>query len=245
MSYYLNSTNSLLELKNIIVRVQSRILVELDSLTLRSGVVALVGRNGSGKSTLIRTWLGDHKNVSGEVIIAGRNSKTISVAERSKLIAMVSARTQIFGDHKVRDVLALGRLPHVGMLGKLGEADRLKIKETAAILGIETWSDRIFSNLSDGEKQLVMVARTLVQDTPIVLMDEPTAFLDAVNRQELSALLHKVSRETGKLIIYSTHQYERIQTDCDYLLLLHDGKLKLYDTPEEFMDLIKHAFKIL
>jgi iron complex transport system ATP-binding protein len=235
----------LLELKDISISVGTKKLFDLEELHLQNGVIALVGRNGSGKSTFMRTLLNEHTNYSGSVKLYGKSIHGIDASEKAKLISVVYSRPQIFGNHLVEDVLLLGRLPHQNLFSKASDEDLEKIKEIKSLLKIDSWSDKSFQILSDGEKQLVMIGRALVQDTPVILMDEPAAFLDIVNRYELSVLLKKIADQTGKLIICSTHQLDRIEVDCDGLLLIANQKMKYHTQPTEFLKTINTAFGIV
>lgn len=235
----------MLELNDIVIHAGSKELFQIDKLFLKSGVVALVGRNGSGKSTFIRTLLGEHNQYSGTIKLNGKLSSEIASSEKAKLISVVYSRPQIFGNHSVSEVMSLGRLPHQNLFSKISQEDIDKVNEVKKSLKIDSWSDKSFQILSDGEKQLVMIGRALVQDTPIILMDEPAAFLDIVNRYELSVLLKKIADETGKLIICSTHQLDRIEADCEGLLLITENKMIFLNEKSEFLKVINKAFGIV
>lgn len=235
----------MLELNDISISAGTKKLFDLEKLQLEKGVIALVGRNGSGKSTFIRTLLNEHSNYTGAVKLSGKHIHEITASEKAKLISVVYSRPQIFGNHLVDDVLLLGRLPHQNLFSKATHQDLEKVKEIKSLLKIDSWSEKSFQILSDGEKQLVMIGRALVQDTPVILMDEPAAFLDIVNRYELSVLLKKIADQTGKLIICSTHQLDRIESDCDRLLLIADQKMNYHDQPREFLKTINTAFGIV
>jgi iron complex transport system ATP-binding protein len=234
----------LLELNDISISAGSKKLFDLEKLQLQKGVIALVGRNGSGKSTFIRTLLGEHANYKGSIKLNGKNMNEIGASEKARLISVVYSRPQIFGSHLVDDVLLLGRLPHQNLFSKANTHDLEKVNQIKILLKIDSWSDKAFQILSDGEKQLVMIGRALVQDTPVILMDEPAAFLDIVNRYELSVLLKKVADQTGKLIICSTHQLDRIESDCDGLLLIANQKMSYSNDSVEFLKTINTAFGI-
>jgi len=235
----------LLELKDIQVSIGPRILFRSEDLRLQKGVVALVGRNGSGKSTFIKMLLGEHPDFAGLILLNGKNLNEIPMGEKSRLISVVYSRPQIFGNHTVLDVLSLGRLPYQNIFSKISSADLEVIDKISRLLKIESWYEKSFQVMSDGEKQLVMIGRALVQDTPVVLMDEPAAFLDVVNRYELSILLKKIADETGKLILCSTHQLDRIEKDCDRVLLIANQQMNLLENQNEFLKTINKSFDLV
>ncbi|MEX1000855.1 MAG: ABC transporter ATP-binding protein [Crocinitomicaceae bacterium] len=214
----------------------------MDELSLTRGLYALVGRNGTGKSTFLNAILGEVIPQKGEITLDGRKVNEITTAELAKKISVVRSRSQLFGDHKVQDVLLLGRLPYQRILAKPSREDLKIVEKVVKDLELEVLIQRTYNILSDGEKQLVMVGRAMVQDTPLILLDEPAAFLDLVNRTELIKHLHQLSQENDKLIIFSTHHIEIIDRYCDGLLLIDQNKLKCIEEQTFFMNEIKQAF---
>ena len=212
----------------------------VDNLVLNSGLWALVGRNGSGKSTFLRALSGVNSNFEGSIKLNSKIQKSISSQQMAKMVSVVFSKTDIFGSHKAIDVLFLGRIPYQGVFSRETKEDKQKVKEIIKLLELEPLIDKQFSILSDGEKQLIMIGRALVQDTTIVLLDEPTAFLDVVNRKKIVKLLAKVSSE--KLIIFSTHNIDLIEDYCDGMLLITNNKLLSVDKKEEFRDQLEILF---
>lgn len=236
----------MLELKDIKIQVGERNLFHLSgSLKIGAGVYALVGRNGAGKSTLLRTISGLHQNFKGEIFFQDQNIREWEGRERAQKIAVVFPKSEVFGRHTVKDILLLGRLPYQGLLAVPTSTDFQVMDRVASELGLTQWLHREFNSLSDGERQLVMIGRALVQDTPVILMDEPAAFLDMVNRFELGQLLKKVAEKTGKLILCSTHQVERIESDFHGILLIAQNELKFVEDPPQFLPVIRKTFNIL
>lgn len=232
----------MLNLSNIEIRVSDRSLFKLAELNLTNGLVALVGRNGTGKSTFLRTILGEHQNYLGDIKINGFELSKISKEEKAKLISVVYSKPEIFGHHTVREVLLLGRLPYQNLFAKVTEQDILVVEKNIALLNLDDFADKEFSILSDGEKQMVMIGRALVQDTPIILLDEPGAFLDVVNRYKLSDVLKKIVTETNKLIIYSTHHIDLLESHCSGVLLIANSEMKFLKDSNQFLPEIKRTF---
>lgn len=234
----------LLELKNIKLMIGERILFSTNHLAIQSGVVALTGRNGAGKSTFIKTLLGQHEQYSGEILFDGISNRKIARDQLAKKISVVLSKPELFGDYRVIDVLLLGRIPYLNIAAIPQKPDVDKVHEIAGLLKISEYLQRKFHSLSDGEKQMVMIGRALVQDTPYIVMDEPAAFLDVVNRYEIHALLRQIALRTDKIIITSTHHIERLEQDADVLLLIAEQEMKLYNQPSEFSAIVKNAFGI-
>jgi iron complex transport system ATP-binding protein len=174
----------------------------------KGDVVALLGVNGIGKSTLLRTIAGLQDNVTGKLAVNGKGLKTISAAERAKLISIVLTERLRIEHISVLNFIALGRSPYTGTLGNLSSADEAVVEHAIVAMKIEKLRQRQFNQLSDGEKQKVLIARALCQDTPVMVLDEPSAFLDFRNKEEIFDLLYKIGSGGEKLIIFSTHDIE-------------------------------------
>lgn len=171
----------------------------------RGEMVGLIGANGAGKSTLLRTLSGTQSPLDGRVIIAGKPLEKMSPRSLARLIAIVYTDRITASGLTVRQVVALGRHPHISVLGRLGNVDRDIVNDAITTVGIEALADNYVSFLSDGERQKVMIARALAQQTPIIMLDEPTTFLDIASRLEMFRLLHHLATAQHKAIIISTH----------------------------------------
>lgn len=205
-------------------------------LALQAGeFVCLLGSNGSGKSTLLRTLAGLQPALGGELLLQGRPAGKTGPAGIAKIISLVLTDRLVSGNLDVYTLIALGRYPHTGWFGTLDENDKKIIQQAIAAAGVEKFVERKFDRLSDGEAQKVMLARALAQDTPLIMLDEPTAHVDLPGRIRLMKLLHGLSRERGKAIVISTHELDLALQVADRIwLLLADGTLQS-GTPEDLV----------
>jgi len=181
-------------------------LVENLSFEISNGLTCLIGPNGSGKSTLLKTMAGLIKPLAGSIFVFGKDSSSISARDLAKLIAFVPARFPAETNIKVFDFVALGRIPHTNAFGKLEKNDLEKINSAMEQAEVADFTKRRVNSLSDGEKQRVALARALAQDTKILLMDEPTAFLDYSHRIKLFEFL--TEKQKDKIHLVSTHELD-------------------------------------
>ena len=195
------------------------------NVTLNEGdIIALVGPNGAGKSTLFKTFSTHIKPVSGKIELFGKDLALYSPKERAKLLGIVLTERPDDMFLKVFDVVAAGRYPYTGMFGKLTENDENEIKASLELVGVNHLIDRVFNTLSDGEKQKVMIAKAIAQNTPIIMLDEPTAFLDYPSKIELFSLLKKLAKEQKKAILFSSHDLELLLRYTDNLWIMAKDK---------------------
>ncbi|MDD4514196.1 ABC transporter ATP-binding protein [Massilibacteroides sp.] len=191
------------------------------NLSLYAGeVTCLLGLNGAGKSTLLRTLCGFQKSLSGAVFLQGKPLKEFSQSDFALAVGVVLTEKTNAGGITAYELVSLGRHPYTGFFGKLKEEDHRVIKESLEAVGVAHKAHQRIAELSDGEKQKVMIAKTLAQQCPIILLDEPTAFLDVTSRIETMVLLRKLAVEQNKAILLSTHDMDMaIQMgDCFWLL---------------------------
>ena len=202
------------------------------SLSLHAGeLVALLGSNGAGKSTLLRTLSGVQQPIDGRVCINSKPLSDYSQHDRSRLISIVYTDRTLAGALTVTELVALGRQPHTGFFGRLDSTDRQVVANALNAVGIAHKADCYVATLSDGERQKAMIARALAQETPIIILDEPTTFLDAVSRIETMTLLDDLARNHGKAIVLSTHDIHSALSFASRLWLLgHDGTIIEGDT---------------
>jgi iron complex transport system ATP-binding protein len=184
-------------------------LLKIDSLDLQEGkIYALVGRNGVGKSTLLQSMSKLLPIISGDIRYEDISLKNLSRNQMARLIAFVESKFDGVEYLSVQDYLMLGRAPYTSLTGKLSETDKAFVNEISEELQIIHLLNKSTTEISDGERQICSVARALIQETPIILMDEPTAFLDFINRQKLLELLIKIAAEKQKCIVLSTHDID-------------------------------------
>lgn len=168
----------------------------------------LLGANGTGKSTLINTIRGTLTPKGGRVLFNKKSIVAIPDKELAKIISVVSTYTHFAPELTVYDIVSYGRTPYIGIFSRLSETDINIIKKYISKLEIESLIENKFNQLSDGQKQRVMICRALVQDTPLILLDEPTAHLDVENRVKIFELLKQICSEENKTVICSTHEIE-------------------------------------
>lgn len=234
----------MIEIKNISLFLgKQKPALTVNNLELVTGLWALVGRNGAGKSTFLNTISGFNEYYSGDIFINNKDLKEIPKTELATQISVVLSKTEIFGNLTGLDVLFLGRLPYQNLIGQKTQQDVKVVNQIVDELQLKTLKSKPFSVLSDGEKQLIMIGRALVQDTPIIILDEPTAFLDVVNRKKIVKLLHKVSSENNKLILFSTHNIDLIESFCDGILMINENQILKIDDKQSFKIELNKLFK--
>ncbi len=190
-------------------------------------LTALVGRNGTGKSTLMRVMAGLMKPLVGEVLIDGASTATMAPRKLASTIGFVSTERVRVTNLRVKDVVALGRTPYTDWIGNLTEADRVAVDESLALVGMGSFAAAAMDTLSDGEAQKVMIARVLAQDTPVILLDEPTAFLDFYARREVCELLARLAHRRDKTVVFSSHDLALVAEFADRQLEIADGSAKI------------------
>lgn len=196
-------------------------------LTLRRGeLVTLLGANGSGKSTLLRTISGSQAPLSGHIYINGRDLTSCTPAQLSRTVAIVHTDRTMAGGLTVEELVSLGRQPYTGFFGRLSGVDRAIVADAIRSVGIDSKTTSFVATLSDGERQKAMIARALAQDTPLIILDEPTAFLDVASRIETMRLLARLTLDCGKTVLLSSHDVSQSLLLSDRLwLLMPDGSM--------------------
>lgn len=196
-------------------------------------LTCLLGSNGIGKSTLLRTLSAFQPKISGEIILQDREIETYTEKELARLVSVVLTEKPDVRNMSVRDLVALGRSPYTGFWGRLLPEDEAKVDEAIDLVRIPHIAERMVHTLSDGERQKAMIAKALAQNTPIIYLDEPTAFLDFPSKVEMMQLLHRLSRETHKTIFLSTHDLELALQIADKIWLMDEYSQIHVGTPED------------
>lgn len=199
-------------------------------------LTCLLGPNGSGKSTLLRTLAAFQQPLAGEVLIEDRPISSYSPQELAHIVSIVLTDNSGITGVKAYDVIAMGRSPYTGFWGRLSAHDKEIIDRSIALTGVESLVNRRMQTFSDGERQKVMIAKAIAQETPIIMLDEPTAYLDYPTKVQTMLLLRRLSRTLGKTVLLSTHDMEHAIMTADRLWLIDKEKGLCTGTPQELSD---------
>ncbi len=223
----------MIKLNDITLSFGSRTLIAHASAHFECGqMTALLGRNGTGKSTLLRAIASLGEVQGGAIEIGGRDLRDLSNADLARMIAFVNTERVSVEAMTAYDLVAVGRSPYTDWSGKLRSGDHEVIERSIRIAGVEHLADRYVDTLSDGECQRVMIAKALAQDTPAILLDEPTSYLDMPNRYELCTLLGRLAHEEHKCVLFSTHELDIALTLSDSIALVDTPQLLYMSTNE-------------
>ena len=224
----------MIQLQNISLGYDTKhLLLDNVSTTFTCGTTtALIGRNGTGKSTLLRAIIGSEPLKHGSILINNADIQQINPQQLSQLVAFVTTERIRIANLTCRDVVALGRAPYTNWIGRMQPEDEAIVMHSLEKVGMASYALRTMDKMSDGECQRVMIARALAQQTPVVLLDEPTSFLDMPNRYALCRLLADLAHEENKCIIFSTHELDIAQSLCDTIALIDSPTMHHLPTPE-------------
>ncbi|KAB0578747.1 iron complex transport system ATP-binding protein/cobalt-precorrin-5B (C1)-methyltransferase [Fusobacterium naviforme] len=217
------------------------------SFSVQAGeIFTLIGPNGAGKSTLLRTLSAQLRPSSGAVLLAGRALSSLGERERARRLALLPTRHPEPEYMSCREAVQSGRYPYTGMLGLLSAEDRAVAENAMRLVGVETLAERDFRALSDGQRQRVLLAKAVCQEPELLLLDEPTAYLDISHKLELLELLRKLSRDKGMTVVLSLHELELAEHISDRILCMREGRAERVGTPEEifFGDYLRGLYDI-
>lgn len=235
----MKSNSNILSINNLEIgyisgKSKKALLPPLNAAAGKGELIAIIGRNGIGKSTLLRTLTGLQPGISGSIFYYGKDIRDYTRLDLAREVGYISTEIVKVSNMRVYDLVALGRFPHTNWIGKIEPEDDEIIKSALEKTSMSDFSKKYVSELSDGERQKVMISRILAQDTGIMIMDEPTAFLDIGSKYEILHLLHQLSRQNQKTIIFSTHDLQMAVSQADKIWLVLDNHL-IEGAPEDLI----------
>ncbi len=229
------STN-MLAVGYAIARKPPAVIVDEIKVDLLAGeLVCLIGPNGAGKSTLMRTLAGMQPPLVGHITLSGDDLTTLQPLELARRLSIVLTERVEVGVLSAYTLVALGRYPYTGWLGELRPEDEMVVEQAIRAVGAADLAGRNIGELSDGERQKIMIARALAQEPAVMLLDEPTAYLDMPRRAELMTMLRRLARETGRAILLSTHDLDLALRNADRIWLLPKGGKLIVGAPEDLV----------
>lgn len=195
-------------------------------------LICLLGQNGAGKSTLLKTITGFLPPLKGNVILRGKGIAEYTILQKARLISLVSTEKIHFTGMTAYEVVAMGRSPYTGFWGRMSAKDRKLVEESLRQVGMEAFATRHVETLSDGERQKILIAKAIAQETPIIVLDEPTAFLDYPSKVKMMLLLKRLAHNLSKTVFISTHDLRQALLLADRLWLLDRDKGFACGTPD-------------
>lgn len=235
----------MIQLQNIDIGFHEK-LFEIENLSLEKGsVYVLIGANGKGKTTFLKTLIGEVKPLKGDVIINRKRLKEMSRLDKSKYLSFVGSKQQDVDFLKVNEYVSLGRVPYTNLIGSKTLNDIEKVKVALDTLEITHLQDKFTNELSDGEKQLAAIAKAIAQETDIIILDEPTAFLDYANRVLVLNLLKEIAVSLNKVVLFSSHDIDTVLEQEVKLLIIDKANKKLKSFIPNLLskeDVIRMAF---
>lgn len=236
--YFCNQieTTMILSAKKLIIGYDGQPIQQPLDLEVQAGeMICILGSNGCGKSTLLRTLAGLQDKLGGSLTIQGKNADKLNDTDKAKLFSLVLTDKVELENTTVFEMVALGRYPHSSWLGGLSEADKKAITKSIEMVRLTNKTECFFNCLSDGEKQRVMIAKALAQDTPLILLDEPTAHLDLPNRVKIMLLLRQLAHDTRRSVLISSHELDLALQTADKIWLMQPQKGICCGTPDELV----------
>ncbi len=223
-----------LQVENATMQFGGVVAVNNLSMHIDEGeIVALIGPNGAGKSTLLKTLIGQLPPVAGTVYLMDRDMAGLSEREIARTMSAVLTGRPRPELMTCGDVVASGRYPYTGRLGILSDADKAVVRETMELVRVWELYDRDFDRISDGQRQRVMLARAICQEPKVLILDEPTSFLDVKHKLDFLTLLRALARERSVAVVLSLHELELARRFSDRLLCIKDGTVDRTGSPEE------------
>lgn len=225
-----------LNTKGLCVGYERKILIDGIELSVESGkILTLIGPNGSGKSTILRTITGHLERIGGVVEIKGRDLREYSDMELAKKLSVVLTDRIKPELMTCADVVAMGRYPYTGRFGRLGDADYEKVRRALRTVGAIELEHRPFGNISDGQRQRIMFARAICQEPEVLVLDEPTSYLDIRHKIELLGILRRMAKEEGVAIVMSLHEIDLAAKISDFIACVNGDCIEYYGPPQEII----------
>lgn len=223
--------------ENLIVGYGKKIVTRDINISIpRGSITTLIGPNGSGKSTILKSIAGQISKISGSVYIGDREISGISYKEKSKHIAVLFAGETMRENMTCKDIVSLGRYPYTGILGKLSDEDNRIIHDSMVKANIIDLSYRSYTEISDGQRQRVLLARALCQEPELLILDEPTTFLDVKYSLEFLTLLLQEVRKKNITVLMSLHDLDMARQISDMLVCIRDEEILKIGTPKEVFE---------
>ena len=228
-----------LSINNLSIGYRDKVVAENICAEICSGqMICLIGRNGTGKSTLLKTIAGFLSPLHGGVEFDKRKLETMTKKELARTIGIVLTGRTLGQNLSVEEMVGLGRSPYTGFFGRLTDKDKEIVESSIEMIGIGNLRNRKIVNLSDGEYQKVIIAKTLAQQTPIILLDEPTAFLDFQSKVDVMELALNLAHNEGKIILMTTHDINLAMKIADELWIMKNHNILRKPSSEEINDFI-------
>lgn len=204
------------------------------AMDIRPGdILGVIGPNGAGKTTLLKSLIRQMRTLGGTVYVEGEELEKVSGEDLAKKIAVVLTERPKTELMSVWDVVSSGRYPYTGRFGILSEEDELSVNRAMELTAVTELKERDFAHISDGQKQRVMLARAICQETDIIVLDEPTSFLDIKYKIEFATILQKMARERKVAILITLHELDLAQRLCTKVMCIGDGRLERYGSSED------------
>lgn len=216
--------NPFISIENLSIGYDNTVCEAISAKVQKGELVGLIGKNGSGKSTLIKTLLGLQKHKNGSVFYQEEDISRWTENRRAQRIAVVFSRLKFVPAISVLEMIYLGRLPHKKWMLSPSLTEIKQIEEVLELVGIIHLKDKLANQLSDGQLQMVMIARALLQETDLIVMDEPTSHLDLENQFKIFEIIDKLSQQTSKTFIVATHQVELILQKATQIWWIDQGR---------------------
>lgn len=221
-------------IKGLSIGYVKKVVADNINASIKQGeLTCLLGANGVGKSTLLKTLSGFLDKLEGKISILGKELDAYTPKELSTVMGVVLTDKYDIRNMSVREIVGMGRSPYTSFWGTLSKEDYEIVDQAIELIGISHLSGRMVHTLSDGERQKAMIAKSLAQQTPIIILDEPTAFLDFPSKVEIMQLLHKLTRQAGKTVFLSTHDMELALQIADKVWIMEKKKGCAIGTAEE------------